>query len=71
MILLKIILLIFLLIPFSVNAVSIDSKSLYAMDMDSQREFYSKNPDDKRLIASTTKVMTAIVAIEILLMLLK
>ena len=58
------ILFIFLFIPISINAVSIDSKSLYAMDMDSQRVFYSKNPDDKRLIASTTKVMTAIVAIE-------
>lgn len=68
MILLKklflIILFISLLIPISINAVSIDSKSLYAMDIESQREFYSKNPDDKRLIASTTKIMTAIVAIE-------
>ncbi len=58
------ILFIFLLIPFSVNAISIDSKSLYAMDIDSKREFYSKDSDLKRLIASTTKIMTAIVAIE-------
>lgn len=60
----KILLLFLILIPLNTNAISIDSKSLYAMDIDSKREFYSKNSDDKRLIASTTKVMTSIVAIE-------
>lgn len=59
-----VILFILLLIPFNVNAVSIDSKSLYAMDIYSKREFYSINSDEKRLIASASKIMTAIVAIE-------
>ena len=34
------------------------------MDMDSKRILYSKNKDEKRLIASITKIMTAIIAIE-------
>ena len=34
------------------------------MDEDSGRILYAKNIDDKRLIASTTKIMTAILAIE-------
>lgn len=34
------------------------------MDLDSGRILYSKNPNDVRLIASTTKIMTAIIALE-------
>ncbi len=34
------------------------------MDIDSKREFYNIKAEDKRLIASTTKVMTALVALE-------
>lgn len=34
------------------------------MDIDSGRILYSNNKDDKRLIASTTKIMTALIAIE-------
>ena len=34
------------------------------MDVDSGRILYSKNKDDKRLIASITKIMTALVALE-------
>src|SRR5574344_429729 len=43
-------------------------KSVFAnyivMDMDSKRIFYEKNINEKQLIASTTKIMTAILAIE-------
>ena len=48
----------------SVKAVNLDTSSLIAMDINSGRVFYSKNSNDKRLIASTSKIMTAIVAIE-------
>ena len=34
------------------------------MDMDSNRILYEKNIDEQRLIASITKIMTAIIAIE-------
>ena len=54
----------YLLIPLNVFGISVNSKSLYAMDIDSKREFYNIKAEDKRLIASTTKVMTALVALE-------
>ena len=44
-------------IPTS-HALAINSESLVAQDIDSGRIFYSKNADDVRLIASTTKIMT-------------
>ncbi len=40
------------------------SKSTVVMDMDSGRILYEKNKDEKRLIASITKIMTAVIAIE-------
>lgn len=48
----------------AVYAININSSSFVAVDINSGRIFYEKNKDDKRLIASTTKIMTAIVAIE-------
>ena len=54
----KIILLIMLyLIPFSVEA------SVVVMDMDSHRVLYGVNENEEMLIASTTKIMTALVVI--------
>lgn len=38
--------------------------SSIVMDMDSKRILYSKNKDEKRLIASITKIMTATIALE-------
>lgn len=38
--------------------------SIVVMDGDSGRILYGKNEDDRKLIASTTKIMTAIVALE-------
>ena len=52
----------FLFIPLNVLALS--SKSSIVMDMDSKRVLYEDNSHEKRLIASTTKIMTAIIAIE-------
>lgn len=60
----KKIFLILLFIPISVLGLEVSSKSAILMDEDTGRILYSKNIDDKRLIASTTKIMTAILAIE-------
>ena len=60
----KKILLLFLLLPFNVFALSVPSKSAILIDQDSGRILYSKNINEQRLIASTTKIMTAVIAIE-------
>ena len=60
----KKLLLLILLIPINIYALSVSSKSAVLMDQDSGRILYSKNIEDKRLIASTTKIMTAVIAIE-------
>ena len=52
------------LIPLHVSAYNDTSKSSIVMDMGSGRILYQKNPDKKMLIASTTKIMTAIIALE-------
>lgn len=49
-------------LPFTVSADT--AKSTIVMDLDSGRILYEKNANQKRLIASITKIMTAIVAIE-------
>ncbi len=56
--------LILLLIPCKVFAIGESSTSITVMDMDSNRVIYSKNQNSKSLIASITKIMTAIIAIE-------
>ena len=60
----KILLFLLLLIPLNIFALEVSSKSAILMDEDTGRILYSKNIDDKKLIASTTKIMTAILAIE-------
>lgn len=60
----KIIVLLLLFLPMNIFALEVTSKSAILMDEDSGRILYAKNIDDKRLIASTTKIMTAILAIE-------
>jgi len=47
-----------------VFAISDTATSSVVVDMDSKRVLYEKNKDEKRLIASITKIMTAVVAIE-------
>lgn len=56
--------LLLIIFPSGISAVTLNTESITAQDINSGRIFYSKNLDDKRLIASTTKIMTAIVAIE-------
>lgn len=51
------------LLPFNVFA-SDTARSSILMDVDSGRILYNKNMNEKRLIASITKIMTATVAIE-------
>ena len=48
----------------SVNALEVPSRNAIVIDQDSGRVLYSKNINDKHLIASTTKIMTAVLAIE-------
>jgi D-alanyl-D-alanine carboxypeptidase len=42
----------------------LSAKSVYAVDMDSHMVLFSKNPDLKVLPASTTKIVTALVALD-------
>ena len=56
--------LIFFIFINNTKALTLNTQSLTAKDINSDRIFYSKNMDDKRLIASTTKIMTCILAIE-------
>lgn len=53
-----------LLLIFPVNAVADTGHSTIIMDIDSGRILYQKNIHDKKLIASTTKIMTCIVVLE-------
>ena len=55
---------IILFLPINVFAISDTAKSTIVMDIDSGRVLYSKNADERRLIASITKIMTAVIAIE-------
>lgn len=60
----KLLFLFILLIPINIFALTVTSKSAILMDEDTGRILYSKGIDDKRLIASTTKIMTAVIALE-------
>jgi len=53
-----------LLCILPIKVFSISASSAIAMDLDTGRVLYGYNINDKKLIASTTKIMTAIVAIE-------
>ncbi|MBQ1812507.1 MAG: D-alanyl-D-alanine carboxypeptidase [Bacilli bacterium] len=59
-----IILLLLIFVPIKIKALDVSSRSAILMDEDSGRILYAKDIDSKRLIASTTKIMTAILAIE-------
>ena len=54
----------FLSSSFNVYAYSDNSNSSIVMDIDSGRVLYKNNIHEKHLIASTTKIMTAIIALE-------
>ena len=59
-----IILMIIIMFPIQVQGLSVSSRSACLMDSDSGRVLYEKDRDTPRLIASITKIMTAILAIE-------
>ncbi len=58
-----VIILILLIIPFKVGAYNLGEAAVL-MEEDTKRVLVSKNMSKKKLIASTTKIMTAIIAIE-------
>ncbi len=58
----KLLFLVLVLIPMKV--VGMSASSMIALDLDNDITYYEYNADDKRLIASITKIMTAIVTIE-------
>ena len=60
----KILVFILLLIPVNVLGLSVPSRNAILIDQDTGRILYSKNINERRLIASTTKIMTAVIAIE-------
>lgn len=60
----KLLFLLILLCPFTVMAYSSNAKSAILMDMDSHRIIYGKDVHAVQSVASISKVMTAIVAIE-------
>lgn len=59
-----ILLMILFLVPFKVDAFNSSATSTILMDMDSGRILYSNNIHTRRSVASISKIMTAIVAIE-------
>lgn len=59
-----IVLVIIMILPINVFGLSVSSRSACLIDSDSGRILYEKDKDTPRLIASITKIMTAIIAIE-------
>lgn len=57
-------LILFFIFNFNASAISVPSNNAILIDSDSGRVLYSKNINEKHLIASTTKIMTAVIAIE-------
>ena len=60
----KLLLLFILLFPISIKAIDTSATSAILMDMDSNRILYAKNIHNVRSVASISKIMTAILAIE-------
>jgi len=58
------VLILYSVFPCQAHAVSISATAAVLMDVDSGRVLYAQNEDTKMLIASTTKIMTALVALE-------
>ncbi len=60
----KIIFILFLFLPFKIYAYSTTAHSSILMDMNSQRIIYGDNIHDVQSVASISKIMTCIIAIE-------
>lgn len=57
-------LLLFLILLLPITTLAISASSAIAMDLDTGRVLYGYNTNEQKLIASTTKIMTALIAIE-------
>ena len=53
-----------LIIPFKVAALTTSARSAIMMDMDNGRILYSKDINHQQSVASISKIMTAVLAIE-------
>ncbi|MBE5820737.1 MAG: D-alanyl-D-alanine carboxypeptidase [Clostridiales bacterium] len=60
----KILLFLILLIPMKVLGINTSARSAILMDIDSNRILYEENINEKRSVASISKIMTAVIAIE-------
>ena len=60
----RILLFVIMFFPSVTLAISVSSNNAILIDQDTGRVLYSKNINQKRLIASTTKIMTCIVILE-------
>ena len=60
----KFVLFLLLLIPISVKGIETSARSAILMDIDSNRILYEKNIHEQRSVASISKIMTAVIAIE-------
>ncbi len=60
----KLIILMILIIPFKVAALTTSARSAIMMDMDNGRILYSKDINRQQSVASISKIMTAVLAIE-------
>ena len=60
----KLVLFLLLIMPISVKAVGTSARSAILMDMNSNRILYEKNIHEVRSVASISKIMTAVIAIE-------
>ena len=54
----RIIIFLILLFPIKIYALSVPSNNAILIDQETGRILYKKNINEKRLIASTTKIMT-------------
>lgn len=60
----KAIMFLFLILPIKINAIDTSARSAILMDMDSNRILYEENINEVRSVASISKIMTAVIAIE-------
>lgn len=60
----KILLFLCLFVPVGISAIDTSARSAILMDMDSNRVLYEENIHEKRSVASISKIMTALIALE-------
>lgn len=60
----KLLFILLIIIPYKVSAISTSARSSIMMDMDTKKILYSNNINEQRSVASISKIMTAVIAIE-------